>query len=136
MKYHLTTIRVMKSVYMACLIDVGGKTNPMAHISPRGGTNSEGCGGGGDKKRHGRWLRRLELEYTRGKTVRSGGHKSCATSDRHSNRSHRSDEGHAHMAIAMTTRMMKTSHQVNKVTQSNVRKRCMKKKNEKDKGCF
>ena len=101
-----------------------------------GGENSEG-GGGGDKERRSRWLRRLELEYTRGKTVRSGGHKGCATSDRHGNRSLRSDEDCAHMAIVMTTPVMRTSHQVNKVTPSNVRKRRIKKKsNEKDKGCF
>lgn len=47
--------------------------------------NSEGRGGA-DKEKRSRWLRRLELEYAIGKTVRSGGHQDRATSYRHGNR--------------------------------------------------
>lgn len=55
--------------------------------------NSDGRGGS-DKEKRSRWLRRLELQYTRGKTVRSGGHQDRATSYWHGNRPH-----HTRMAV-------------------------------------
>lgn len=60
-------------------------------------TNSEGCGGG-DKEYSSRWFRRLELQYTRGKTERSGGYQGCDPWDRHSNWAHcyHGDRSHGH----------------------------------------
>lgn len=61
-------------------------------------------------------------------------HQGCATSDRHGNRPHCSDEDHAHMAIVMTTPVMRTPHQVNKVALNDVWKRRVEKQMRRTKG--
>lgn len=88
--------------------------------------NSEGRGGG-DKEKRSRWLRRLELEYARGKTVRSGGHQDCATSYRHGNRPYRTRRGH-HYHGNPCDESRGPLHQVNKAALNDMRKRREKNK--------